>query len=451
MRDTDPDTILKIAGAVVGLAVGIKGLVGIGSAVVGIAEFASALAKLGKLLGIGGAVAEGASAAGGVASGVSGLGAAMSALSGPVGIAIVAIAAIVAAVVYLWNTNEKFRDSVKQTWEDIKAAVGAVVDWFSTEVIGRLKDFWDTLVEDTSTTTGALGRMLQTFGNTWGEYWEAIKTFCQGVWDTITGIIEGALDIILGALRIWLGLVSGDWSTAWDGIKQIWDGFWKGGTKLVQGSFQILTSIFGAALAVIKNIWDAFWAIFNISPNSSLGKFVASVSDALAAASRWFSQWPSKVKQAFNGSGTWLWQAGKNIISGLLDGLRSGWHSVTGWFSRATASIPKLKGPENVDKALLISSGRWVMQGFQKGLESQYGSVRSSLKNLTATLADDVDVAPVVDKLNDAASIDLGAANPTDQAIRPVQVNITNNYPVAADESKQRDDVAEAIRLGANL
>lgn len=451
VKDTDPDTILKIAGAVIGLAVGIKGLVGIGSAVVGIAEFAAALAKLGGLLGIGGAAAEGAAAAGGVASGVGGLGAALSALTGPVGIAIVAIAAIVAAVVYLWNTNEKFRDSVKQTWEDIKAAVGAVVDWFSTEVLGRLKDFWDTLVKDTSTTTGALERMLQTFGDTWGEYWEAIKTFCQGVWDTITGIVEGALDIILGALRVWLGLVSGDWSTAWDGIKQIWDGFWKGGTKLAQGSFQILTSIFGVALAAIKNIWDAFWAIFNISPKSSLGKFVASVSDALAAASRWFSQWPSKVKQAFNGSGTWLWQAGKNIISGLLDGLRSGWNSVTNWFSRATSSIPKLKGPENVDKALLIASGRWVIQGFQKGLESQYGSVRASLKNLTATLADDVDIAPVVDKLNDAASIDLEATNPTDQAIRPVQVNITNNYPVAADESKQRDDVAEAIRLGANL
>lgn len=226
---------------------------------------------------------------------------------------------------------------------------------------------------------------------------------------------------------------------------------WKGLVRILQGGLQIVTGAIGVGIAFIKNVWDAFWAYFNIPADSSLGKFISSVSDALASASRWFSQWPSKVKQAFGNSSTWLWEAGKNIISGLLNGLRSAWNGVTSWFRGATASIPRLKGPENVDKALLINSGRWVMQGFQKGLESQYGSVRSSLKNLTAALADDVDVAPVVDKLNDAASLDLDAANPTAQAIRPVQVNITNNYPTAAPESKQRDDVAEAIRLGANL
>ena len=451
VKDTDPDTILKIAAAVIGFALAIKGLVGIGSVVVGIAEFASALAKLSAILG-GGAAAEGAAtAAGGVAGGLSGLKAAFAALTGPVGIAIAAIVAIVAALVYLWNTNEKFRDAVKQTWEDIKAAVGAVVEWFSTEIVGRLKSFWDTLVLDTSYKVQELGRIIQTFGNTWGEYWAAIKTAAQGVWDAISGNIEAALDVILGVIRIFLGLVTGDWATTWDGIKQVWDGFWNGLIKILQGALQLGTSIIGGALAVIKNIWDAFWASFGFKPKSTMGQFVSAVSDGLAAASRWFSEWPSKVKRAFGNSSTWLWEAGKNIINGLLNGLRSAWNGVTSWFRGATAAIPRLKGPENVDKALLINSGRWVMQGFQKGLESQYGSVRSSLKNLTAALADDVDVAPVVDKLNDAASLDLDASNPTEQAIRPVQVNITNNYPTAAPESKQRDDVAEAIRLGANL
>lgn len=451
VKDTDPDTILKIAAAVIGFALAIKGLVGIGSVVVGIAEFASALAKLRAILG-GAAAAEGAAtAAGGVAGGLSGLKAAFAALTGPVGIAIAAIAAIVAALVYLWNTNEKFRDAVKQTWEDIKAAIGVVADWFSTEVIGRLKSFWDTLVRDTSPKIQELGRIIQTFGNTWGEYWEAIKAAVQGAWDAITGNIEAALDVILGVIRVFLGLVTGDWATTWDGMKQIWNGLWTGLIKILQGALQLGSSIIGFALAAIKNIWDAFWASFGFKPKSTMGQFVSAVSDGLAAASRWFSQWPSKVKQAFGNSSTWLWEAGKNIISGLLNGLRSGWNNVTSWFRGATAAIPRLKGPENVDKALLINSGRWVMQGFQKGLESQYGSVRSSLKNLTAALADDVDVAPVVDKLNDAASLDLDASNPTEQAIRPVQVNITNNYPTAAPESKQRDDVAEAIRLGANL
>ena len=447
VKDTDPDTILRIAAAVIGFAVAIKGLVGIGSTVVAIAEFAEAIGKLSKMIGTAGA-AEGA---GGLAGGLGGLRGAFAALTSPVGLTVIALAAAAAAIIYLWNTNEKFRDSVKQTWEDIKAAVGAVVDWFSTEVIGRFQEFWRNVSPDLQPVFDAAKGVLDAFGNTWGEYWEGIKAALKGAWDAIAGMLEGDLDILLGLLRVFIGFFSGDMDNFVEGLVQTWNGLWQGLVRILQGGLQIVSGAIGVGIAFIKHLWDAFWAYFNIPADSSLGRFVSAVSDGLAAASRWFSQWPSKVKQAFGNSSTWLLQAGKNIISGLLNGLRSAWNGVTSWFSRATASIPRLKGPENVDKALLINSGRWVMQGFQKGLESQYGSVRSSLKNLTATLADDVDVAPVVDKINDAASLDLDAANPTEQAIRPIQVNITNNNPVAAPESKQRDDVAEAIRLGANL
>lgn len=447
VKDTDPDTILKIAAAVIGFALAIKGLVGIGSVVVGIAEFAAAIGKLSEMIG----AAKAAQGAGGLASGLGGLRGAFAALTGPVGLTVIALAAAAAALIYLWNTNEKFRNAVKQTWEDIKAAVGAVVDWFSTEVIGRFQEFWRNISPDLQPVFNAAIGVLNAFGNTWGEYWEGIKAALKGAWDAIAGILEGALDILLGLLRVFIGFMTMDMDNFVEGLVQIWDGAWKGLIRILQGGLQIVSGAIGVGIAFIKHLWESFWAYFNIPADSSLGRFVSAVSDALAAASRWFSQWPSKVKQAFGNSSTWLWEAGKNIISGLLNGLRSGWNNVTSWFRGATAAIPRLKGPENVDKALLINSGRWVMQGFQKGLESQYGSVRSSLKNLTAALADDVDVAPVVDKLNDAASLDLDASNPTEQAIRPVQVNITNNYPTAAPESKQRDDVAEAIRLGANL
>jgi phage-related protein len=447
VKDTDPDTILKIAAAVIGFALAIKGLVGIGSVVVGIAEFAEAIGKLSKMIG----AAEATQGAGGLAGGLGGLRGAFAALTGPVGLTVIALAAAAAALIYLWNTNEKFRDAVKQTWEDIKSAIGEVIGWLSTEVIGRFQEFWRNISPDLQPVFDAARGVLNAFGNTWGEYWEGIKAALKGAWDAIAGILEGALDILLGLLRVFIGFMTGDMDNFVEGLVQIWNGLWKGLIRILQGGLQIVSGAIGFGIAFIKHLWESFWAYFNIPADSSLGRFVSAVSDALAAASRWFSQWPSKVKQAFGNSSTWLLQAGKNIINGLLNGLRSAWNGVTSWFSRATASIPRLKGPENVDKALLINSGRWVMQGFQKGLESQYGSVRSSLKNLTAALADDVDVAPVVDKINDAASLDLDAANPTEQAIRPVQVNITNNYPTAAPESKQRDDVAEAIRLGANL
>uniref|UniRef100_UPI001CA5853B hypothetical protein n=1 Tax=Clostridioides difficile TaxID=1496 RepID=UPI001CA5853B len=41
-------------------------------------------------------------------------------LGGPIGIAIVAITALVAGLVVLWNTNKGFRDFVINAWKDRK-------------------------------------------------------------------------------------------------------------------------------------------------------------------------------------------------------------------------------------------------------------------------------------------------------------------------------------------
>ena len=47
-------------------------------------------------------------------------------LSNPVGIAVAAIGAIVAVVIYLWNTSEEFRAAVIAIWEGIKAGISTV-------------------------------------------------------------------------------------------------------------------------------------------------------------------------------------------------------------------------------------------------------------------------------------------------------------------------------------
>ena len=51
--------------------------------------------------------------------------------AGPVGIAIVAAAALAAGLIYLWNTNEDFRAAVISAWETIKKAGSDLWDWLS--------------------------------------------------------------------------------------------------------------------------------------------------------------------------------------------------------------------------------------------------------------------------------------------------------------------------------
>ena len=49
----------------------------------------------------------------------------------------------------------------------------------------------------------------------------------EDVWGNIKGVINGALDIILGTIKLFSSLLTGDWTGVWDAIKQILSGAWE--------------------------------------------------------------------------------------------------------------------------------------------------------------------------------------------------------------------------------
>lgn len=55
----------------------------------------------------------------------------------------------------------------------------------------------------------------------------------------------------------------------------------------------------------------------------ALGKLPGGVASAAGALSRWFSSLPGIVGRAVGGAGTWLWEAGKNLIRGFIGGISS--------------------------------------------------------------------------------------------------------------------------------
>lgn len=150
-----------------------------------------------------------------------------------------AAAAVGAALVWLFNNVEGFRNFVMEALPQ----VGQIF----LDVFELIK----TIIRTAVSIAMALWR---TFG-------DDIIAVAKIAWNLITGIIRGGLDIIQGIIRLVTSILKGDWSGAWDAIKQI-----------TRGALTIIGSIFRAAWGLIKVgvslLWRAVKALFRAGLNT---------------------------------------------------------------------------------------------------------------------------------------------------------------------------------------
>lgn len=150
----------------------------------------------------------------------------------PIGILITAIAALVAALVTLWVTNEDFRNAVIAAWEKLKSAVGAIVTalvgFFTQTIPDAFNHLKTAAVDIVNNVKNAFSNLLDGIKRTVGNIADAIKNGIQTAIDFITGLpgkavqwgrdfINGLADGIRGAIRAVRDAVSNvaDTITSW--------------------------------------------------------------------------------------------------------------------------------------------------------------------------------------------------------------------------------------------
>lgn len=160
---------------------------------------------------------------------------------------------------------------------------------------------------------------------------QAMLPFIQGIINGIIWVVNGIVSVIQGVINLVTGLINGNWSQAFNGFKQIVHG-------AVQGALGFLGGI-----------------------GSAIGRI-------------------------FAGAGSWLWNAGKSILTGLLNGLKSAWRSVTSFVGGIGSWIVKHKGPISYDRRMLVPAGKAIMGGFDKSLKAGWKEVQRTVNGMNAQI-----------------------------------------------------------------
>ncbi|MFP3156341.1 tape measure protein [Lachnospiraceae bacterium ZAX-1] len=101
----------------------------------------------------------------------------------PIAVVVIAIAALVAAVIVLWNTNEDFRNSIIQVFKKIKEAFNAVVKVFK-EGVNNIADFF------TVTIPNALNIVKNFFINIWNNITTSFSSLKNSIGNIVKNIAE---------------------------------------------------------------------------------------------------------------------------------------------------------------------------------------------------------------------------------------------------------------------
>lgn len=346
----------------------------------------------------------------------------------PIGLIVVAIAALVAGLVYAYQHSERFREIVQTAWQAIQDAASAVVDWFTTNALpvlqqvwegiqtaasvvsewftgtflpawsslwdavtayasavwDRLKQVWDTVGAPIAT---LIISIWQGVAANWSAIWDGISTYVSGAWQVISTVVTTAINVVRGVIQAVTAVIHGDWSGAWEAIKGVASSVWAGIQGVVSGAINMVQGAISTALAVIRGIWSGAWNGLRSVLSGAWNGIRSAVTSGISSVVSTVRGLPGQAASALGNIGSTLLNAGKNLIQGFINGITSKISGVKDTLSNLTSKLTSWKGPEDLDRRLLTPAGRLIIDGLIRGLESRYGAVRASLRGLTSEIA----------------------------------------------------------------
>ncbi len=277
-------------------------------------------------------------------------------IANPIVLIIAAIAALVAAFIYLWNNCEGFRQFWIDLWENVKQIAVAVWE--------GLKTFFTAAWQAISTTAQTI--------------WNGIKNFFSALWEGIKTIFTTVLNTIKTNVTTYFNVYKTIITTIFNAIKIV------------------ITTILNAIKTVITTVWNSIKNVFT----TVLNTIKSMVSDAFNA--MWtgikntISGIVNTIKTGFDNAVSFIknlassaFRWGADIIEGIVNGIKSCIGKVKDAVCSVADTIKSFLHFSVPDEGPLTEYESWMpdfMSGLAKGIENSKGMVKDAVSGLAADM-----------------------------------------------------------------
>ena len=272
----------------------------------------------------------------------------------PIIAAVVAAIAVVAVIAAYWDV---LKEAAVKCWDAIKSAWNTAAEWFSTNVIQPIKNFFSGLWEGLASAASAgwdmicnavqvgimfIGELLsaafQIITLPFQFIWQNCKDIVISAWDSIKSSVSNALQAIGSTIsNVWNSIVSflspilqtigSTVSNAWNSVKSA------------------TSTAFNAVRSVVSSAWSSVRNAVSTAAENCRSKVSSAWNSVKSATSTAFSSVRSAVSNGMN--------AAKNAVSNVLNSIKSKFSSI--WNSCKSVvsnAISKIKGALNFSWSL---------------------------------------------------------------------------------------------------
>ena len=363
-------------------------------------------------------------------------------LANPITLIIAAIAALVAAFIYLWNNCDGFRQFWIDLWENAKQT--AVTVWnaikeFFAQVWEAIKTIFSTVFEVIKTLVTTYFNLYKTIIQT---VFNTVKTVITTIWEAIKGvfttvfnviktlvttyfniyktIIQTVLTIIQTVITtVWntiktvittvLNAIKTIFSTVWNAIKTIISAVVGAIKGLITGDFTAVKNSITTIMNTIKSTISTIWNTIKSTISTVLGAIkgavtsvfsgiVNAVKSAMGNVLNAVKSGFANVKNHITGLASQAFTWGKDLVMGIVNGIKSCIGAVGDAVKSVADKIKSFLHFSVPDEGPLTDYESWMpdfMGGLAKGIEKSRGMIQKAVSGVSS----DMVVSPKVSSM----------------------------------------------------